>query len=71
MRLVPNTPKGRTTPYREGANLDDVKRYLGHTNIEHTSELYGHWIEGSDARTQGFPYPPPHGCVQRTDDGFG
>jgi integrase len=29
-----------------GANLDDVKRYLGHSSIEHTSDLYGHWIEG-------------------------
>jgi integrase len=32
-----------------GANLDDVKRYLGHTSIAHTSDLYGHWIE---ARTR-------------------
>jgi integrase len=29
-----------------GANLDDVKRYLGHSSIAHTSDLYGHWIEG-------------------------
>lgn len=32
-----------------GANLDDVRRYLGHRTIAHTSELYGHWIE---ARTR-------------------
>jgi integrase len=29
-----------------GANLDHVKRYLGHSSIAHTSDLYGHWIEG-------------------------
>ena len=27
------------------AGLDDVKRYLGHSQIAHTSDLYGHWID--------------------------
>jgi integrase len=44
-----------------GANLDDVKRYLGHSSIAHTSDLYGHWIEartrdlGADLTTRLMP----------------
>lgn len=29
-----------------GLTLDDVKRYLGHSSIAHTSDLYGHFVVG-------------------------
>lgn len=51
-----------------GANLDDVKRYLGHRFIAHTSDLYGHSI---GARTPDLgahltmPLMPDFRAVQR------
>ncbi len=32
-----------------GATLDDVKRYLGHSSIGITSDIYGHLVEGRSA----------------------
>jgi integrase len=36
-----------------GATLDDVKRYLGHSSISVTSDIYGHLVEGRSAEVAG------------------